>query len=486
MPGVWVFPGGGRSSTARARRRRARRARARARRPGSSSPATPSSLPGRAGSRPRWSRSASTPMFYVALAPPHSPPRARRRRGRRRGAGSTPRARSRRTARARSSSSSRRSSTSRRCSRFASADEVLARAREREVEPILPQVVGDRRGPPRRAPRRARLPGASDGIGFGRDRSLPQEVREVLRALHHLRVHDGRLAPAADHLAGDAVLLPGRADDRRHDRARLPEEGRRRPAQPAGRPAVLRPDRLRDRQRDPGARPGHRRRRRPRPRREPRALLARVAAEKLPATQDMHPPKLAARPVQLVLHAHLRQGPARAGLRLARRRPRERAARSTTPTSRRCARATAEEPAEPHAAAGGGGPPGTSGSTSSAAATRPPCSSWVAPDGFPLSVRVPVALDRGARRIAIEAEPAGLPLIAGPRLPHRPRPRARLQLAGELPGPRRPGPRRRRLGAGPAQADRRLRAARRGQARPLPPQPREVDRASTARPASGC
>jgi hypothetical protein len=39
---------------------------------------------------------------------------------------------------------------------------------------------------------------------------------------------------------------------------------------------------------------------------------------------------------------------------------------------------------------------------------------WVAPDGFPLAVRVPVRADRERRRIAIEAEPAGLPLLEGP------------------------------------------------------------------------
>jgi hypothetical protein len=38
---------------------------------------------------------------------------------------------------------------------------------------------------------------------------------------------------------------------------------------------------------------------------------------------------------------------------------------------------------------------------------------WVAPDGFPLSVRVPVSLDASARRISIGAEPAGLPLTEG-------------------------------------------------------------------------
>ena len=39
--------------------------------------------------------------------------------------------------------------------------------------------------------------------------------------------------------------------------------------------------------------------------------------------------------------------------------------------------------------------------------------SWVAPDGFPLAVRLPIALDPEAKRIRIEAEPVGLPLAEG-------------------------------------------------------------------------
>ena len=39
--------------------------------------------------------------------------------------------------------------------------------------------------------------------------------------------------------------------------------------------------------------------------------------------------------------------------------------------------------------------------------------SWLAPDGFPLSARMPVELDRQRRRIVLGAEPAGLPLTAG-------------------------------------------------------------------------
>jgi hypothetical protein len=39
--------------------------------------------------------------------------------------------------------------------------------------------------------------------------------------------------------------------------------------------------------------------------------------------------------------------------------------------------------------------------------------SWVGPDGFPLAVRLPVSVDRGRRRVALRAEPTGLPLAEG-------------------------------------------------------------------------
>jgi hypothetical protein len=38
---------------------------------------------------------------------------------------------------------------------------------------------------------------------------------------------------------------------------------------------------------------------------------------------------------------------------------------------------------------------------------------WMAPDGFPLAVRVPVRVDPGRRRVAIGTEPASLPLAEG-------------------------------------------------------------------------
>jgi Pyridoxamine 5'-phosphate oxidase len=38
---------------------------------------------------------------------------------------------------------------------------------------------------------------------------------------------------------------------------------------------------------------------------------------------------------------------------------------------------------------------------------------WVAPDGFPLSARLPLTLDHDAKTVRVGAEPAGLPLLEG-------------------------------------------------------------------------
>ena len=39
--------------------------------------------------------------------------------------------------------------------------------------------------------------------------------------------------------------------------------------------------------------------------------------------------------------------------------------------------------------------------------------SWLAPDGFPLSVRLPIRVDRGSHSIRLPSEPAGVPLLPG-------------------------------------------------------------------------
>ena len=72
----------------------------------------------------------------------------------------------------------------------------------------------------------------------------------------------------------------------------------------------------------------------------------------------------------------------------------------------------AEEPPEPH-----GSPPGGSPSWDQRmdflAGQETGVLSWLGPDGFPISVRVPYTADPSRREIRIEAEPAGLPVLEG-------------------------------------------------------------------------
>ena len=190
-----------------------------------------------------------------------------------------------------------------------------------------------------------------------------------------------------------------------------------------------------------------------------RERYRRESAEKLPETVKLAaaegPPAL----VRLVLHAHLRARPAGARLRLARTATPPTSRSSSTPTWRRCARATTRSrrrrTRRPRAARW----PGTSGWTSSAARYPSAVLSLVAPDGFPFSVRLPI--ERGPRRragSAWAARPSGVPLQPGLACltahDHHPG----LRLAAQLPGARRPRRGGRRLGADPAQAGRRLRA----------------------------
>jgi hypothetical protein len=72
-----------------------------------------------------------------------------------------------------------------------------------------------------------------------------------------------------------------------------------------------------------------------------------------------------------------------------------------------------EEPAAEHEPRAGGAAVWDSRMDELGARYRTAVISWVGPDGFPLAVRLPVAVDRGARRIGLGAEPAGLPLAEG-------------------------------------------------------------------------
>jgi hypothetical protein len=163
----------------------------------------------------------------------------------------------------------------------------------------------------------------------------------------------------------------------------------------------------------------------------------RESAEKLPATRDMHPPRflrglfswyytrlyVKVRPERVfvwpdgdhsgeptILDSHVEE--VRSG--------------------------HTEEPTEAHAPAGGGTVAWSGRIEELGTRHRTAVLGWVAPDGFPVSVRVPVRAERGRRRVAIEADPAGLPLLEGRACvtahAHRPDFRARenFQVRGDL------------------------------------------------------
>jgi len=72
-----------------------------------------------------------------------------------------------------------------------------------------------------------------------------------------------------------------------------------------------------------------------------------------------------------------------------------------------------EEPEEGHAAPAGGAETWDERMDELGERYRRAVLSFVAPDGFPFSVRLPVVVDRAAHRIRLGAEPLGAPLEAG-------------------------------------------------------------------------
>ena len=461
MPGVWVFPGGG-------DRRRARRAEQCAARELAEEtgielePERRASRRGRAGSRPRSSRSASTPTSSSPSRPPHSPPGSTARRSTT-PAGSTRGRRSRPSGRRARRSSSRRSRRSRRCCRTRAPRRCSAAAPEREVEPILPRVVGTR------AEHRVLLPGepgyedaARTRIGCPRDRHPAAGGEGLLRALHHHRVHDDRrarssrssgrsppttptAAPSIDVTTG--LGYPKKADDaRRNPRVALLFSDPTGSGIESGIQVLVQGTAEVD-ERDLDAN---------------RERYLRESGEKLPATKKMHPPALMRGLRSLVLHADLRPRAPRAGLRLARRRPRQAPGRPRRPPR--------GGPLRPHRGAAASR---TAEPTGGAAAwdaridelgSRHPTAvlSWVAPGRLP-------ALGRGCRSSSTARRGGSCSAPSPPacRWPRAARAWSPTRTATTSPGrrtsrsaatwSRADG----RLGAGPAQADRRLRAAAR-------------------------
>jgi hypothetical protein len=73
----------------------------------------------------------------------------------------------------------------------------------------------------------------------------------------------------------------------------------------------------------------------------------------------------------------------------------------------------AEEPPQPHEPKAGGTVAWDQRMDELGARHRTAVLSWVGPDGFPLAIRLPVSVDRAALRVALGAEPLGLPLVEG-------------------------------------------------------------------------
>jgi hypothetical protein len=72
-----------------------------------------------------------------------------------------------------------------------------------------------------------------------------------------------------------------------------------------------------------------------------------------------------------------------------------------------------EEPPVAHAPTTGGGVPWDDRMQELGSRYPEAVLSWVAPDGFPVAVRVPIALDQATKRVRVEVEPVGLPLAEG-------------------------------------------------------------------------
>jgi len=138
----------------------------------------------------------------------------------------------------------------------------------------------------------------------------------------------------------------------------------------------------------------------------------RESVEKLPATKDMQPPKLLrgmfgwyytriyvkVRPERVFVWPHGDQSSE----------PEIHDARLEEVRS-----GHTEEPPAEHAPPQGGAPNWDERLDQLGDRYETAVLAWVGPDGFPISVRMPVALDRDNQRIALGESPAGLPITEG-------------------------------------------------------------------------
>jgi Pyridoxamine 5'-phosphate oxidase len=138
----------------------------------------------------------------------------------------------------------------------------------------------------------------------------------------------------------------------------------------------------------------------------------RESVEKLPRTKKMHPPKLMRGPLRwYYARIYVKVRPERVFV--WRDGNPETAPEIHDAHLEEVRSGHVEEPQVAHAPVSGGSVPWDDRMLELGSRYPEAVLSWVAPDGFPLAVRLPIALDRAAQRVRFEAEPEGLPLAEG-------------------------------------------------------------------------
>jgi Pyridoxamine 5'-phosphate oxidase len=138
----------------------------------------------------------------------------------------------------------------------------------------------------------------------------------------------------------------------------------------------------------------------------------RESVEKLPRTKKMHPPKLMRGPLRwYYARIYVKVRPERVFV--WRDGNPETAPEIHDAHLEEVRSGHVEEPQVAHAPVSGGSVPWDDRMQELGSRYPEAVLSWVAPDGFPLAVRLPIALDRAAQRVRLDAEPEGLPLAEG-------------------------------------------------------------------------
>jgi hypothetical protein len=138
----------------------------------------------------------------------------------------------------------------------------------------------------------------------------------------------------------------------------------------------------------------------------------RESAEKLPATKGMHPPAFVRRMLDwYYARVYIKVRPERVFIWPGGNVTAEPQVHDSHLEEVRSGRA--EEPAENHGSPAATEPAWDERVDALAGRDETAVVSWLAPDGFPLAVRLPIELDAGSRAIRLLHEPTGAPLLEG-------------------------------------------------------------------------